>query len=163
MRASGFKHSQDTREKIKKSISNLGNSKYTEEVRKRMSEVKREQYKNGYVPWNKGKKMTKEYCQRISDVQKGKRLGPESPKWKGGLNPMWLRKQRIRINGGAHSLGEWETLKAQCNWVCLGCKKPEPEITLTKDHIIPITKGGSDNIENIQPLCKSCNSRKHNN
>lgn len=71
------------------------------------------------------------------------------------------RKVRLLKNGGFHSKGEWENLKAQYNWTCPSCHKSEPKISLTKDHIVPAIKGGSNNIENIQPLCRPCNSRKH--
>lgn len=77
---------------------------------------------------------------------------------------LWFNNQR-RVkrmgNGGSHSFGEWENLKAQYNWTCPACKKNEPAIKLTRDHIVPLSKGGSDNIENIQPLCGSCNCRKN--
>lgn len=70
-----------------------------------------------------------------------------------------VRAIRRRENGGSHTFGEWETLKAQYNWICPCCREPEKE--LVQDHIIPLAKGGSDNIENIQPLCRSCNAKKH--
>ncbi len=117
---------------------------------------------------------------KMSLSRKGKKLGPMSAEWlernkrthpkgksynyKGGYENKLLHN-RLRRNRklnaeGYHSEGEWETLKAQYNWTCPSCKKSE--VKLTRDHIIPLTKGGSDNIENIQPLCQSCNSRKNN-
>lgn len=43
---------------------------------------------------------------------------------------------------------------------CLRCGKPD--VKLTPDHIIPLSRGGSNDLFNIQPLCFSCNSAKGN-
>lgn len=77
------------------------------------------------------------------------------------INESKRRIARKKGASGSHTLGEWELLKAQYNFTCPCCFVSEPKISLTEDHIIPLIKGGSDNIENIQPLCRSCNSKKN--
>lgn len=58
---------------------------------------------------------------------------------------------------------EWAEVKAKYDNKCLRCGKQEPEIKLTVDHVLPLAKGGTNDKDNVQPLCKSCNSRKHTN
>lgn len=131
--------------------------------------------KKGFVPWNKGKTWPEEMKKRISETNKTKGIKPkkiysESGKshwnWKGGIENERLHNKKRRVREfnaeGSHTEGEWETLKAQYNWTCPCCKRSEPEVILTEDHIIPLSKGGSHNIENIQPLCRSCNASKGN-
>jgi hypothetical protein len=69
------------------------------------------------------------------------------------------RQDRLLRNGGHHTQEEWEQLCAYYNYSCVRCGKTGER--LTKDHVIPVTKGGKDYISNIQPLCISCNSRKY--
>jgi 5-methylcytosine-specific restriction enzyme A len=40
---------------------------------------------------------------------------------------------------------------------CRGCGATQE---LTIDHIVPLAKGGTDDLSNLQTLCRSCNSRK---
>lgn len=61
-------------------------------------------------------------------------------------------------NGGSHTLAQrLEKFEILGN-VCFYCQKPKP---LTVDHNIPLSRGGTDNIENILPACRSCNSKKN--
>lgn len=71
-----------------------------------------------------------------------------------------LRRERLRNSGGRHTKEEWENLKKIHSYKCCSCGKQEPEIRLTRDHIIAVSTGGTDDIVNIQPLCVSCNSKK---
>lgn len=67
-----------------------------------------------------------------------------------------------KSNGGSFTHQEWIELKVQFGCKCALCAKPESEVRLTIDHIIPVSKGGRNDIGNLQPLCQSCNSRKSN-
>ena len=47
------------------------------------------------------------------------------------------------------------------NFQCQSCGKKLTETTLNLDHIIPLAKGGSNDISNLQTLCQECNQRKN--
>jgi 5-methylcytosine-specific restriction endonuclease McrA len=77
-------------------------------------------------------------------------------------------RTRARYYGyqGEHFTGrEWLALVDRFGGACLACGTvpgPEtpPEEGLTVDHITPLSLGGSNHIENIQPLCAACNNAK---
>ncbi len=99
----------------------------------------------------------------------------EQPTWQGGVSQTethrrWKRKNPKRMAHlkarryareqgaeGSHTFEQWEELKQQCNHHCVKCRKQKQ---LTKDHIMPLSEGGTDYINNIQPLCRNCNSKK---
>lgn len=143
----GRKMSEATRKKMSESATGKIRSL---ETRKKMSVA------------SKLKRHTEESKRKISIGGIGKHLGKENGNWKGGVskNPNYRRIYRKRLAEGSHTFGEWELLKKQYGFTCPACGSKEPEIKLTEDHIVPLIKGGSDFIENIQPLCKMCNNKK---
>lgn len=60
--------------------------------------------------------------------------------------------------------GLWWSVLARDNWTCCSCGRSSKEegITLEVDHIIPRSKGGTDDLDNLQTLCKKCNIGKSN-
>jgi hypothetical protein len=60
--------------------------------------------------------------------------------------------------------GKWWAVLARDKWKCLSCGRSAKEdgVLLEVDHIIPRSKGGSDDIINLQTLCKKCNIGKSN-
>lgn len=74
---------------------------------------------------------------------------------------MKLRRNRESDMVGSYTQDEWYSLLYQVGDVCVCCFKSGNDVELNPDHIVPICKEGNDYITNIQPLCKSCNSKKH--
>ena len=60
-------------------------------------------------------------------------------------------------SGGRYSISDWLALCGSWGNKCLCCGAGE---RLTADHVIPLACGGRNEIDNLQLLCKVCNSRK---
>lgn len=60
--------------------------------------------------------------------------------------------------------GLWWEILARDQWTCCSCGRSSKKhgTTLHVDHIIPRSKGGTDNKENLQTLCWKCNIGKSN-
>ena len=61
-----------------------------------------------------------------------------------------------------HDLLEFNVSKIKENNYCWYCGKEMEPSKLTKDHVFPRSKGGTNVMDNIIMVCKTCNSSKGN-
>ncbi|MBC6428768.1 MAG: HNH endonuclease [Cellvibrionales bacterium] len=55
-----------------------------------------------------------------------------------------------------------KTLFARDGHLCMYCGGPFAESELTRDHILPLSRGGTDIWENVVASCRRCNQHKGN-
>jgi len=133
----------------------------------------------------KGKKIPKGSLAKLGDKNPmfgKKRTSEQIEKTKRGMKEYWDNRGRVSKEHkrivkkvldykrkstikGSFSPKEWQDLKEKYNFICPCCGKEESEMKwkkLTVDHIVPLSKEGTNTIENIQPLCLSCNCKKNN-
>lgn len=72
------------------------------------------------------------------------------------------RRERLRMarSKGCHTKNEWRNMVDFFEGICVKCFGGSGLYNVERDHIIPIYQGGSDSIDNIQPMCARCNASK---
>ncbi len=68
------------------------------------------------------------------------------------------RYQGVKVAAGpAYTRVDWQRYLDLFGERCLACGS---DAKITADHVIPLSKGGPNTIDNIQGLCQLCNSSK---
>jgi 5-methylcytosine-specific restriction endonuclease McrA len=133
--------------------------KYQQEHKEEISE-----YKGKWATDNKeivaASKLAYYEREREEVIARSKKWAQDNPEKIRSAKAKNRRKRRAARHA---SLGSFtaEEFKALCEGYgnrCLACGDTEAE--LEADHVVPLTRGGSDDIGNIQPLCGSCNRKK---
>lgn len=86
---------------------------------------------------------------------------PQIPEYRAKQIRAEMRSVRLSAarKRGTHSKDQWLTLIEEFDGRCVICGcYPDPRPC--KDHIVPLYLGGSDGADNIQPVCRQCNTAK---
>ncbi|NBP60230.1 MAG: HNH endonuclease [Candidatus Fonsibacter lacus] len=151
--------SQRERPGTTKTCSTVCQQKNKKQNDKRRDGEKKKLYGQKYQKTNKvalaeyQKKYRKEKKDIVSKWEKKRSQNPKRKMYV-AMRDSWRRSQKtINLIGNQDLLRIYKELGQSCV-VC----KTTKDITI--DHIVPISKGGTNNQENLQILCRSCNSKK---
>jgi 5-methylcytosine-specific restriction endonuclease McrA len=133
--------------------------KYQEEHKEEISE-----YKKKWTAENKDSVAASKHAyyerEREEVTARSKTWAEENPDKVRSAKANNRRKRRAARHASSGSFTA-EEFKALCDAYgneCLACG--DTEAVLEADHVVPLTRGGTDDIGNIQPLCGSCNRKK---
>ena len=71
-----------------------------------------------------------------------------------------IRRMRVISSAGNLTPGAWLQKVVYHGWRCAYCTIPLTVDTITIDHRIPVSKGGTNWLSNLVPSCKMCNCLK---
>jgi hypothetical protein len=175
------KTSYDKNPQDKINRSNEWNKKNRERINKRMKERYDENPNKFLIPhkkrWKRKYHNNQEF--RKAHERKNKEWRKNNPDKVLEMSRRWRKNNPIKAKmcyqnyrareikaKGSHTAEEWERKLKESKGYCRGWKRDKHYVgikRLTKDHIIPLFKKGTNYIDNIQPLCKSCNCSKRDN
>jgi 5-methylcytosine-specific restriction endonuclease McrA len=110
---------------------------------------KRKKRRNDYEPiaWQR---------QKMEEVE-AKRAKAELRRFQMRRTHSHVRRARELQAHGEHSTREWELKLQEFKGCCAYCGA---EGDMQRDHFVPISRGGSNYIDNIVPACGQCNASK---
>ncbi len=76
-----------------------------------------------------------------------------------GMGDAEIRRERAKARE-LRKTRWWQRKTA--SGICYYCKRKFSFSQLTMDHLVPLTRGGRSNKDNLVPSCKACNTQKKN-
>jgi 5-methylcytosine-specific restriction endonuclease McrA len=133
--------------------------KYQEEHKEQISEYKKRWSEENYERMSAHKRAYYEQ-NREEVIARSKEWAEDNLEKVKQFKANNRRKRRAAKHAGRGSFTaeEFEELCEKYGNKCLSCGSMG--VLLEADHVVPLTRGGSDDISNIQPLCGACNRKK---